>query len=193
MGYAAKVPVVELNTRKQYFLPHHGVYKKGSRKLRIVSAAVYQFRCLNDALLSIPSWQIQLPPVLIRFREGRIAFAADIEAMFSRIRLRPEDAVYHRFLWKEEGSEELITYQMNRLLFRDKCSPFVTIKVAEKPKAIKAIKKNMYMDDYLDSVRSDEAVNRARDVKQILAKGDFHFQDWISNVQNPAFSARKAY
>ena len=46
----------------------------------------------------------------------------------------------------------------------------------------------MYMDDYLDSARVlDEAVNRAKEVKRILAEGDFHFQDWISNV--PAFSA----
>jgi hypothetical protein len=43
MGYATKVPVVDLNNSIQYFLPHNGIYKKGSRKLRIVfdSAAVY--------------------------------------------------------------------------------------------------------------------------------------------------------
>ena len=65
----------------------------------------------------------------------------------------PEDAAYHRFLWKREGSGELATYQMNRLPFGDKCSPFVAIattqRVAddhgtENPEAVRAIKENMY-------------------------------------------------
>ena len=46
--------------------------------------------------------------------------------MFSRIRLRPEDAAYHRFLWAEQDGC-VITYQMDRLAFGDKCSPFVAI------------------------------------------------------------------
>jgi len=168
--------------------------KKGSRKLRIVfdSAASYQGRCLNDAFLSEPSWQTQLPSVLIRFIERQAAYAKDIEAMFSKIRLRPENAVYHRFLWKEEGSEHPIICQMNRLSFGDKCSPFVAIATtrraaddhgARKPEVVKAIKENMYMDDYLNTATTlDEAVNRAKEATRILAKRDFHFQWWTSNA-----------
>ena len=197
-GYASKVPPELLNIADQYFLNHHGVYKKGSKKLRIVfdSAAKYRGRCLNDALLSGPAWQNKLPSVLIHFREGAVAFAADIEAMFSRIRLRPEDAAYHRFLWAEEDGS-VTTYQMDRLAFGDKCSPFVAIATTrqaaadhgeESQEIIKAITDHLYMDDYLDSTRTEEeAIVRAKGVTKTLAKGDFIFQAWVSN--SPTFLA----
>ena len=97
--------------------------------------------------------------MLIRFRDRAIDFAADIEAMFSRVRLRPEDAAYHRFLWKEDGAAAPVVYQMDRLTFGDRCSPFVAIATTrriaadhtENPVITKAITENLYMDDYLDS------------------------------------------
>ena len=134
--------------------------------------------------------------MLIHFREGAVAFAADIEAMFSRIRLKPEDAAYHRFLWAEEDGS-VTTYQMDRLAFGDKCSPFVAIATTrqaaadhgeESQEIIKAITDHLYMDDYLDSTRTEEeAIVRAKGVTKTLAKGDFIFQAWVSN--SPTFLA----
>ena len=73
------------------------------------AAAKYNGKSLNDALLPGPTLQNELPHVLTKFREGDIGFGADIEAMFSRIRLREEDARYHRFLWKDRNSEKVDT------------------------------------------------------------------------------------
>uniref|UniRef100_A0A5S6Q3I7 Reverse transcriptase domain-containing protein n=1 Tax=Trichuris muris TaxID=70415 RepID=A0A5S6Q3I7_TRIMR len=100
------------------------------RKLRIVfdSSAVYEGRSLNSALLTGPALQNELPLVLLKFGEGSVAFAADIEAMFSRIRLRPEDARYHRFLWKDPELERVKVFQMDRVTFGDTCSPFIAYK-----------------------------------------------------------------
>ena len=136
-----------------FYLPHHGVYKNtlGPKKLRVVfnAAAPFRGKCLNDALYKGPAWLNQLPQVLIKFSERREAFTADIEAMFSCIRLKPADARYDRFLWKDRESGPTITYQMNRLTFGDCCSPFVAVyttrKVAEdcgegKEKAAQAIR-----------------------------------------------------
>ena len=64
-----------------------------------------------------------LPTVLIRFREGVIAVTADIEAMFSRIQMKRENARYHRFLWRPPGSGDIITYQMDRVTFSNYSSP----------------------------------------------------------------------
>ena len=103
-GYASRV---QEDNGPAFYLPHHGVYKNtlGPNKLRVVfnAAAPFRGKCLNDALYKGPAWLNQLPQMLIKFRERRVAFTADIEAMFSRIRLKPEDARYHRFLWKEES------------------------------------------------------------------------------------------
>ena len=79
----------ELDYPQQFFLPHHGFYKRSSGKLRIVfnSAAVFRGRSLNTSLMTGPMLQQELPIILTRFRQGQIACTADMEAMFSRIRL----------------------------------------------------------------------------------------------------------
>ena len=197
-GYVSKVQETQLFSNDQYLLCHHGVYKKHGdpTKLRIVfdSAAKFKGKCLNDALFSGPPLQNQLPSVLIKFREGAVAFTADIEAMFSRIRLRPEDARYHRFLWMEKGSADVSTYQIDRLTFGDRCSPFVAIKTVQrvandfgegKPEAVEALKSKLYMDDYLDSSKEvDEGIRRAKEVQWILRQGDFHLKGWASNSEH---------
>jgi len=75
----------------------------------------------------------------------------------------------------------MIIYRMDRLPFGDCCSPFVaafaTRKAAEdygagKEEAVRAIKENLYMDDYLDS--SEVVVRRAEEVDDIFKQEDFH-------------------
>ena len=195
-GYAVKINEDdEVNGSDQWYLPHHGVYKKSAteKKLRVVfdAAAKYNGKSLNDALLPGPTLQNELPHVLTKFREGDIGFGADIEAMFSRIRLREEDARYHRFLWKERNSEKLDTYQMNRLAFGDTSSPCEAIYITRRTaadfgtgmeEAVKAIEENLYVDDYLDSAEStEEAIRRGTQVRDVLAEGDLHLRKWISN------------
>ena len=44
---------------------------------------------------------------------------------------------------------------------------------------------NLYVDDYLDSAETEEeAINRAKEVKGILEKGDFHLTGWVSNSES---------
>ena len=71
---------------------------------------------------------------------------------------------------------------MNRLTFGNVCTRFApkTAKVNEK--AVTAIEENLYMDDYLDSARTEvEAITLAKWVKAVLAEGDFHLVKWQSN------------
>ena len=61
-GYAHKVnPDEDLNGPEQWYLPHHGVYKKttADKKIRVVfdASAKYNDKCLNDALLPGPALQ----------------------------------------------------------------------------------------------------------------------------------------
>ena len=98
----------------EYYTAHHGVYK--GPKLRVVFDAAAKFRgkCLNDAMLRGPALQTPLAAVLIRFREGAVAWAADVEAMFSRVRLRQSDKPYFRFLWQREGEQNISVCEMQR-------------------------------------------------------------------------------
>ena len=170
------------------------MYKKTAeeKELRIVFDATAEFeeKSLNNSMLTGSKLQSELPEILLKFRERPIGLGADIEAMFSRIRLTKADARYHRFLMTEPTTGEVEVYQMNRLTFGDAASPFVAMatlhRTAEdygggQERACRAIK-NFYMDDYLDSFDSaDEAIRVGRCVKDILGKGEFNLTKWTSN------------
>jgi hypothetical protein len=188
-GYASILSGTAAEEAK-YFLAHHGVYK--GPKLRVVfdAAAPFKGKCLNDAILSGPALQPVLPAVLTQFREGEVAWAADVEAMFSRFRLRPTDANYFCFLWREVESAETIVCRMDRLPFGATCSPFIAIHTCRRAaidakadeKIVEVIKKKVYVDDYLSSASSvRKGLEEAVVVEKILSAADLHLQGWISN------------
>ncbi|XP_045034626.1 uncharacterized protein LOC123475691 [Daphnia magna] len=161
-GYASLVEDENLYSNDQFYLLHHGVYKKvygkKERKLRVVfdGASRWKRKSLNDGMQPGPKLQNDLAKVLIRFQQGEIAFSADITAMYSRIRLKPSDARFHRFLWQEPGSEKILTYQMDRLPFGLNCSPFIALKTVQRAAAdaktgkkdcIEAVENNILASD----------------------------------------------
>lgn len=144
-------------------------------------------------MLTRPPLQNDLTGVLLHFREGKFAFCADIEAMFSRIRLRPEYTKFRRFLWSNAGLDIQEVYQMNRVTFGDTLSPCIAIRTVHctaeeygggKSVVVRAIKENIYVDDYMNIAASlEETLKLCCDVKNILAEGDFHLRKWMSNVK----------
>ncbi|KZS01904.1 Uncharacterized protein APZ42_001286, partial [Daphnia magna] len=119
-----------------------------------------------------------------------IAWASDIEAMFSRFRLAAEDTKYFCFLWRDKKSAETMICKMERLPFGASCSPFVAIhaiqRIAEdagiEGKIATAVRERFYVDDYLSSAATvAEAVQEASAVKNMLANADLNLQRWISN------------
>jgi hypothetical protein len=192
-GYARRLTPEEAAAQPVYYLPHFGVPKSpGSSELRLVydSAAKYQGSCLNDYITSRPALQNPLPAVIIRFREGAVAWSADVGAMYSRIRLNAADRHYHRFMWPEEDGS-ITTCEMTRVMFGVSCSPFVSIRTMwrvaedsgpELKGATEAIQNCFYVDDYLGSARStEEAVTITTTVSRALASGDFYLGGWASN------------
>ena len=59
----------------------------------------------------------------MRFREGKIALSADIEAMFNQVAVPKGDQAVLRFLWRDSPSSEIETYQYQRHIFGAKCAP----------------------------------------------------------------------
>ncbi len=155
----------------------------------VLTKALSYVSCLNDAILSGPALQPPLPSVVIQFREGAIAWASDREAMFSRFRLNLSDANYFSFLWQVSPPKTAVC-QMYRLPFGATCSPFIAIQTTRRAvadagvgeKAVEAVQKRMYVDDYVLSAKSaDQGVAEASTVRKALGGADLHFQDWISN------------
>ena len=197
-GYARKVPLSELGG-DQYFHPHFGVTKPGEPdKVRVVfdAARVFRGRSMNDRLLSGPTLQTQLPHVLMRFRKNPFAVTADIEAMFSRVRVSDSDARRQRFFWGATPEQEPEVYEMTRLMFGMKCSPFLAIWATRRaakdsgvPGALEVVERNLYVDDYLDSRRTEaEAEQAASAAVRGLAYGDFPLVGFRSNSARLAAS-----
>lgn len=63
--------------------------------------------------------------VLTRFRQEKIAFMSDIEALFYQVRVRPSDCDYLRFLWWADGdlNKDPEEHQMLVRLFGGASSP----------------------------------------------------------------------
>ena len=93
-NYAEKVPD-EVRGRKDgrvWYMSHHAVKHPSKPKVRVVFnlKARYNGHSLNDHLLQGPDLTNNLVGVLLRFREGQFAVTADIQEMFSQVKV-PED------------------------------------------------------------------------------------------------------
>ncbi|XP_076638806.1 uncharacterized protein LOC143350669 [Colletes latitarsis] len=194
-GYASKVILPVVNDTRVWYLPHFGVRNVNKpEKLRVVfdAAAVYHGTCLNDALLPGPDMLNSLLGSLLRFRQKRIAFTADIKEMFLQIKIRPENQFAQHFLWRGmDRAKEPDVYVMTFLIFGATSSPcsaqFVKNVNAkelelEYPKAAEAIMKYHYMDDYIDGADTiEEAVKLIREVTEIHRRGGFDIRNWTCN------------
>ena len=129
-GHARKVPEdhLEVEPGKARYLPHHGIYHpKKPHKIRVVfdCSAKYEGASLNDQLMQGPDLTNSLVGVLTRFRQDRVAFMADIQAMFNQVRVPDEQCDFLRFFsWPDGNLESAIQeYQMTVHLFGAASSP----------------------------------------------------------------------
>ena len=103
-GYARKVSDAELQNDGKYgvcYVPHHAVTNpKKPGKVRVVfdCAAKYSGKSLNDHLYTGPDIVNTLLGVLFRFRQEPVAIVGDVEMMYLRIKVYPEDEKFLRIL-----------------------------------------------------------------------------------------------
>ena len=197
--HAQRVPENQLGNPPgiTWYLPHHSVTNPNKpEKIRVVfdCAARRSGVSLNSQLLQGPDLTNNLVGVLTRFRQECIAVMADIEGMFHQVRVSPKDRDALRFLWWPENNfnTEPAEYQMLVHLFgaspSPSCASFGLRQTADdnqgafSEEATDAIKKNVYVDDCLKSVRSEtEAIPLVSELRKLLFKGGFRLTKWISN------------
>lgn len=179
-----------------WYIPHHGVYHpRKPEKIRVVfdCSAKCEGTSLNDHLLTGPDLTNTLTGVLCRFRQHQIAINCDVEKMFHRFHVTPEDRDFLRFLWWENGNtaREPKEYRMRVHIFGAASSPgcanygmkYLASKYEnDYPLAAVFIRKNFYVDDGLISVdsvqRANQLVNEAREV---FSKGQLRLHKFVSN------------
>ena len=126
-GYVKKInQIKEQPDEKILFLPHHPVTNenKPGKVRRVANASsVFQGQSLSSNLLKGPDLQSNLTVVILRFRENKIALSADIEQMFMKVKVAPEDRKFLRFLWNNDGRIE--TYEYTSHIFGATDSPCI--------------------------------------------------------------------
>ena len=198
-GYAEEIPAREQSGRCWY-LPHQPVTNQNKPgKVRVVFDGASKFRgtSLNDQLLQGPDYFNSLVGILLRFRQDRVAVAADIESMFHQVRVAEDDRDVLRFLWWENGdlARRPKEYRMAVHIFGAKSSPscttFALRRTASDNKdeysqlAVNSVSKSFYVDDFLKSLEDEStAINLANELREMLQRGGFRLTKFLSNEQS---------
>ena len=189
-GYARKLTPEEAAKEclHTWYLPHHPVTNPNKPgKLRIVFDAAAEFAgtSLNKNLLQGPDMTNSLVGVLLRFRQGKVGLAADVEAMFHQVRVRKEDQDALRFLWWSDNyTEPPDVHVMEVHIFGATSSPCVANSVLRRtasdnakgfsPEVPAIVERNFYVDDALPSFSDgDSAIKAASNLVDILGRGGF--------------------
>ncbi|XP_045506279.1 uncharacterized protein LOC123702546 [Colias croceus] len=194
-GYAAPVTNDDLPATTTWYLPHFAVVNPNKPgKLRVVFDAAARDKgvCLNDELLDGPDLLQSLPGILYKYRENEVAVTADVKEMFLQIKIRKQDQGAQLFLWRgDDRTSPPKTFKMTSMIFGARSSPFIAHSVRNKnaedfrlshPLAYEAITKNHYMDDFVDSFRTeDEAIQTIKEVIHVHAHASFTLAGWSSN------------
>jgi hypothetical protein len=197
LNYCRVADAVDLNSPWQnvWYMPMSLVVNmnKDPPKYRNVydASARYKGMSLNDLLLKGPDLLVDLLKPLLAMRMNKIAFTADIQHMFHRIRICLRDQQAQRILFRENHEEEMQTLILNAMAFGPSCSPFVSQFVknwnadqfADRyPKAAHAIKNLMYMDDLIASESSlPEAIELAQQCIMICKHINWNLISFQSN------------
>ncbi|XP_048487697.1 uncharacterized protein LOC125490997 [Plutella xylostella] len=185
-GYAEPATTLPTQDRTRY-LPHFAVCNPEKKKIRLLhdAAAKSHGRSLNDMLLTGPDLLQLLPGVVMRFRQYLYAVSADIKEIFMQIRIKECDRDALRFPWRSnrrEGTPD--EYRMTSVIFGASSLPCTALCIKNRnardfadthPEVIRAIEKNHYMDDYLQSFTSVEEVD------EIHQRAGFELREWASN------------
>jgi len=150
-------------------------------------AASFEGTTLNKQVMQGPDLMNDLLGILLRFRERRVAVAADIKAMFHQVKVTPRDRDVLRFLWWPKGdfSARPKVYRMTVHLFggvwSPACASFALLRTLSKIK-LADVKRNFYVDDLLMSVENEAtAIHQAKQLKDHLKHSGFHLTKWMSN------------
>lgn len=181
-----------------YFIPHHGVLKQESSttKLRVVldaSAKTHTGFSLNDLLHAGPNLQTDLFLLLLNFRLFPVAITADIKQMYLQLEVNQSHRKFLKILFRFHETDQIKTFQFNRLPFGLKCSPYLAMKTLRYlatesedannyPEASQIVNSRLYMDDLVHSVSDEQSAKRLSwDLIELLQPAGFNLVKWNSN------------
>ena len=151
--------------------------KPGKIHVVFECSAEFHRRSINKELLSGPDLTNQIIGALTGFHEEKIAFMADVEAMYHQVQVPEDQRSFLKFLWWENHDidTEPHDYVMCAHVFgatsSASCSNYALGRTAMKNEAVfgesvaNALHHNFYLDDLLNSIGDlDSAKELMKDV-----------------------------
>ncbi|KAJ0169408.1 hypothetical protein K1T71_014995 [Dendrolimus kikuchii] len=194
MGHMALCHPSTFKGKDHFYVPHHGIFKANSEKLRTVfdgSCKSSNGVSLNDCLHTGPPLQRDITDIILNFRTHKVVFSTDIQMMFRNILVHPDHRRFQLILWRSSPDQPLLTYALSTVTYGLRPSPFlanrsiiqlVTDEGHRFPQAAQVLTHSIFVDDILtghDSV--DKAIALQTELIELLALGGFHLRKWTSN------------
>ncbi|XP_065090043.1 uncharacterized protein LOC135711191 [Ochlerotatus camptorhynchus] len=184
------------NSSTSCYLPHHSVVRQSSTttKVRVVfdgSAKTSTGHSLNDALLVGPVVQDDILDIHLSFRMVMIAVVADAEKMYRQVLVHRADRSLQKILWPPSSSGSVKAYELCTVTYGLAPSSYLATRTllqlvedhgSEFPKASKALRKNVYVDDFICGENTiKDAIQLRTELTEMLQKSGFRLRKWCSN------------
>ena len=176
-----------------FYLPLVGVKQPKKKWLRVCYDASRKQEggvSMNDCICKGPDRFVNdLMAVILGFRNGRVAAAADLSKFHNQVRLTKEDVHMQRFFWREMRTEEkpkTYAVQVNNFGLKPaNCIATVALhKSADMfkgqfPKASQAVKEQTYIDDELVADLDMVSLQtKTKQMDQITHHAGMHNKGW---------------
>ncbi|XP_011252903.1 uncharacterized protein LOC105249275 [Camponotus floridanus] len=178
------------------YLLHHPVIRETSAttRLRVVfnaSSLTTNGTSLNSHLEIDPKLQMEITSILLRWRQHKYVYTADIAKMYRQILIDPRDRDYQRIVWYNGDNSAIQDYQLLTITYDTASAPFLALRVLKQlvkdegvafPLAIPILQDNIYMDDVLFGADDILLLHQSREqLCALLSCGGFHLHKWVSN------------
>ncbi|XP_071577717.1 uncharacterized protein [Temnothorax nylanderi] len=196
LGHMTKAPLDDPPDGQVVYIPHHAVVREHSAttRLRVVfnaSQPTSNGRSLNDNLMIGRKLQPELSFIILRWRQCRFVFTADIAKMYRQILVHKGDVNYQRILWRPAPNYPLIAYLLLTVTYGYANAPNVALRVMEQiaedegdefPLTVPVIRLHTYVDNCVFGADDISLTLQTRDqLTSLLKRAGFHLRKWASN------------
>ncbi|XP_070153697.1 uncharacterized protein [Polyergus mexicanus] len=196
MGHMESVSDENPTLNQAVYIPHHPVLRESSSttKLRVVfnaSCKTSNGSTLNNHLMTGPKLQRDLSSIILRWRQFRYVYTADIEKMFRQIRVHRDDVDFLRIFWRSNINSPIQSYRLLTVTYGTAPAPYLAMRVINQlaideghsfPKAQTIVQDSIYVDDVLFGADEVPSLKESRDqLTKLMARGGFHLRKWAAN------------
>ncbi|XP_070169700.1 uncharacterized protein [Polyergus mexicanus] len=196
MGHMELVSDENPTLNQAVYIPHHPVLRESSSttKLRVVfnaSCKTSNGSTLNNHLMTGPKLQRDLSSIILRWRQFRYVYTADIEKMFRQIRVHRDDVDFLRIFWRSNINSPIQSYRLLTVTYGTAPAPYLAMRVINQlaideghsfPKAQTIVQDFIYVDDVLFGADEVPSLKESRDqLTKLMARGGFHLRKWAAN------------